>query len=185
MDSYETFLQELTKGVNSQIKNAEMFKKFKKDYISQYQDIYDIQVAEDRFLFYTRGRHTLPYNVLYSVLKKNVLGVFDNQLLTYEEIREFNRVLHLVKLSIVLELKYEERITINAEKKAYGVLFSSLQEKADAYNYFTNFARIPTILLKNFNEIPFGDVFLGCNSKTIQFFEDYYSGILAPRILKK
>ena len=185
MNFYEKTLLEQTRHVDSKIKNSEMFKKFKRDYINQYQDIYNIKALEDRFIYYTKMHNTTSYNNTYEVLKKYVLGICDNQLLTYEEIREFSRFLNLVKLNIVLELKYVERITINAEKKAYGVLFSSLYEKADTTNSFTQMARIPTILLKNFYEIPFGEVFLGSNVNTTLFFEDYYSGPLAPRTLKK
>ncbi len=185
MDSYERTLMEQTKHVNSKIKNSEMFRKFKKDYINQYQEIYKIKALENRFLFYTKGTHTISSNIVHDILKKNVIALDENTLLSYEEIREFNRLLNLVKLKIVLELKYEEKITIEAEKKSYGILFSSLQEKADAYNYFTTWARIPASLLEHFYEIPFGEIFLGCNPKTISFFEDYYSGHLVPRKLKK
>lgn len=182
---YDYLLEEQTKHLDPRIKDIDLYEKSRVDYVNQRKNYCDFSVFNPNMITFLQSKKKKDCcDVERKVVQKNVIFTIEDHVLTYSETREFNRKHFITNLQIQMEFLYGEKIQIQAEKKDYGVLFSSTHQKYIDFDY-SDYAKLPTVGVPDFYMLPFGDVFYGCEPETVSLFEECYSGILYPEQLKK
>ena len=178
-DYYNDLLENKTKYLDQRIKKTDLYQLSRGIYVNQGKIPCECSVCiPDLIIFKHKTMKDVGYNIKHQVFHKNVIKIQDNYCLTYKEIRQFNSKHKIVDLKINLEYILAERIIIEATKNNYGIILTASHLLASpTSDEYQDYAHILPIVVEDFHLIPYGDILYGCHDKTIQMFEDFYSGV--------